>query len=69
MKKFIAVLQLLFVVMLAHAQMMNPVKFSTSLKTNGTAVAEIVFNGKSNQDGMSILQVWAQMDLFQPLLT
>ena len=46
MKKFIAVLQLLFVVILAHAQMMNPVKFSTSLKTNGTAVAEIVFNGK-----------------------
>ena len=46
MKKFIAVLQLLLVVMLAHAQMMNPVKFSTSLKTNGTAVAEIVFNGK-----------------------
>lgn len=69
MKKFIAVLQLLFVVILAHAQMMNPVKFSTSLKTNGTAVAEIVFNGKSNRDGMSILQVWAQTDLFQPLLT
>lgn len=56
MKKFIAVLQLLFVVILAHAQMMNPVKFSTSLKTNGTAVAEIVFNGKIQPDGMFILQ-------------
>ena len=46
MKKFFAVLQLLLVVMLAQAQMVNPVKFSTSLKTNGTAIAEIVFNGK-----------------------
>ena len=32
--------------MLAHAQMMNPVKFTSSLKTNGTAEAEIVFSGK-----------------------
>ena len=46
MKKIFAVLQLLLVVMLAQAQMVNPVKFSTSLKTNGTAIAEIVFNGK-----------------------
>ena len=46
MKKIFAVLQLLLVVMLAQAQMVNPVKFTTSLKTNGTAIAEIVFNGK-----------------------
>ena len=46
MKKIFAVLQLLLVVILAQAQMVNPVKFSTSLKTNGTAIGEIVFNGK-----------------------
>ena len=32
--------------MLAQAQMMNPVKFTSSLKTDGSAVAEIVFSGK-----------------------
>ncbi len=46
MKRFILVFQLLLVVMLANAQMMNPVKFSSSLKTNGSAEAEIVFSGK-----------------------
>ena len=46
MKKIFAVLQLLLVVILAQAQMVNPVKFSSSLKTNGTAIGEIVFNGK-----------------------
>ena len=32
--------------MLAQAQLMNPVKFTSSLKTDGSAVAEIVFSGK-----------------------
>ena len=47
MKKVFLIFQLLLVVMLAQAQMMNPVKFTSSLKTDGSAVAEIVFSGKS----------------------
>ena len=46
MKKVFLIFQLLLVVMLAQAQMMNPVKFISSLKTDGSAVAEIVFSGK-----------------------
>lgn len=46
MKKVFLIFQLLLVVMLAQAQMMNPVKFTSSLKTDGSAVAEIVFSGK-----------------------
>ncbi|WP_027452550.1 protein-disulfide reductase DsbD family protein [Segatella albensis] len=46
MKKLISLIVVLMIAVLAHAQMANPVKFSTQLKTNGTAEAEIVFNGK-----------------------
>lgn len=46
MKRTLVILQLLIAVLFAQAQMMNPVKFSSSLKTNGTAEAEIVFSGK-----------------------
>lgn len=64
MKKVFLIFQLLLVVMLAQAQMMNPVKFTSSLKTDGSAVAEIVFSGKSNRDGTSILPDWEATDLF-----
>lgn len=37
---------LLFVVMLCHAQMVDPVKFTAHLKTTSSAEAEIVFTGK-----------------------
>ncbi len=46
MKRALLALQLLLVVLMTQAQMLNPVKFSSQLKTNGTAEAEIVFNGK-----------------------
>ena len=46
MKKVLFIFQLLLVVMLAHAQMMNPVKFTSSLKTSKGAEAEIVFTAK-----------------------
>ena len=46
MKKVLLAFQLLLVVMIAHAQMMNPVKFTSSLKTSKGAEAEIVFTGK-----------------------
>lgn len=46
MKRIMTVLQLLLIVLLANAQMLNPVKFSSTLKTNGSAEAEIVFSGK-----------------------
>ncbi len=46
MKRILVVLQLLLVVLLVNAQMLNPVKFSSSLKTNGSAEAEIIFSGK-----------------------
>ena len=46
MKKLISLIVVLLIAGWAHAQMANPVKFSTQLKTNGTAEAEIVFSGK-----------------------
>ena len=46
MKRLILAFQLLLVVMFAQAQMLNPVKFTSHLKTNGTAEAEIIFSGK-----------------------
>ena len=46
MKKVLLALQLLLIVMVAQAQMMNPVKFTSSLKTSKGAEAEIVFTGK-----------------------
>ena len=41
MKKLISLIVVLLIAGWAHAQMANPVKFSTQLKTNGTAEAEI----------------------------
>lgn len=64
MKKVFLIFQLLLVVMLAQAQMMNPVKFTSSLKTDGSAVAEIVFSGKIQPDGTSILPDWEATDQF-----
>lgn len=47
MKKVLLIFQLLLVVVLANAQMMNPVKFTSTLKTSkGSAEAEIVFSCK-----------------------
>ena len=46
MKKMMTLATLLLIALFANAQMLNPVKFSTQLKTNKTAEAEIVFSGK-----------------------
>ncbi len=46
MKKTFTLTLLALITLLAQAQMVNPVKFSSQLKTNGTAEAEIVFTGK-----------------------
>ncbi len=46
MKRVLLILQLLLVVIGVKAQMLDPVKFSTQLKTNGTAEAEVIFSGK-----------------------
>lgn len=46
MKKAIAIALLVITAVVSHAQMVDPVKFTAELKTNGTAEAEIVFNGK-----------------------
>ena len=46
MKKMMTLATLLLIALFANAQMLNPVKFSTQLKTTGTAEAEIVFSGK-----------------------
>ena len=56
MKKALVILQLLMVVLFAQAQMMNPVKFTSSLKTNGTPEAEIVLLVRFNQVGTFIQQ-------------
>ncbi len=37
---------MLMLVAMANAQMLNPVKFSSQLKTDGTAEGEIIFSGK-----------------------
>ncbi len=46
MKRFIIFCFLLLVVGMTNAQMFDPVKFSTTLKTDGSAEAEIVFTGR-----------------------
>ena len=46
MKKISTTLLLLIIAVFCHAQMVEPVKFSAQLKTNGTADAEIVFTAK-----------------------
>ena len=45
MRKTITLIILLLTVIMAHAQMLDPVKFTTTLKTGKTADAEIIFNG------------------------
>lgn len=46
MKKLMTLALLMLVTLLANAQMLDPVKFSSTLKTNNTAEAEIIFSGK-----------------------
>ena len=46
MKKAMTIALLLLVAMFCNAQMANPVKFTSQLKTGKTAEAEIVFSGK-----------------------
>lgn len=46
MKKAMTIALLVLITMLAQAQMLNPVKFTTQLKTGNTAEGEIVFSGK-----------------------
>ena len=46
MKKVLLIFQLLLTVVLANAQMLNPVKVTSTLKTYGSAEAEIVFSCK-----------------------
>lgn len=45
MKRAITLTMMLITVILVNAQMLNPVKFSSQLKTNGSAEAEIIFSG------------------------
>ena len=46
MKKLLTLALLMLVGIMAYAQMLDPVKFSTTLKTNNSAEGEIVFTGK-----------------------
>ncbi len=46
MKKLLTLALLMLVAIMANAQMLDPVKFSSALKTNNTAEGEIVFTGK-----------------------
>lgn len=48
MKKVFTLTLLYMLALFAQAQMVHPVKFNTLLKTNSSAVAEIVFNGTIN---------------------
>jgi thiol:disulfide interchange protein len=49
MKKAMTLVLVMFVSILANAQMLEPVKFTSQLKTNNTAEGEIVFSGKIDQ--------------------
>jgi len=46
MKKFLTLSILLILTLVANAQMMEPVKFTSTLKTGKTAEGEIIFSGK-----------------------
>jgi thiol:disulfide interchange protein DsbD len=45
MKKFVSLALLLLLTVVAQAQMLKPVKFTSTLKTDGTSIGEIVFSG------------------------
>ncbi|WP_028909856.1 protein-disulfide reductase DsbD family protein [Prevotella sp. AGR2160] len=45
MKRLLSFLLVMMMTLLASAQMLQPVKFSSQLKTNGSAEAEIIFTG------------------------
>ena len=45
MKRILSAVSMLIMAFMVHAQMMDPVKFTSTLKTNNTAEAEIVFSG------------------------
>ena len=45
MKRILSAVSMLIMTFMVHAQMMEPVKFTSTLKTNNTAEAEIVFSG------------------------
>ena len=45
MKRILSAVSMLIMAFMVHAQMMEPVKFTSTLKTNNTAEAEIVFSG------------------------
>ena len=48
MKKTVSLAIIILIAVMAQAQILNPVKFSSQLKTNGTAEAEIIFSGHIN---------------------
>ena len=45
MKRILSAVSMLIMAFMVHAQMMEPVKFTSTLKTNNTAEGEIVFSG------------------------
>lgn len=53
-EKLLTLALLMLVGIMANAQMLDPVKFSTTLKTNNSTEGEIVFTGKSVVAGMYI---------------
>ena len=49
MKRLLTITMLLVTAVMCGAQMVDPVKFTAELKTDGTAEAEIVFSGKIDE--------------------
>ena len=45
MKRILSAVSMLIMTFMVHAQMMEPVKFTSTLKTNNTAEGEIIFSG------------------------
>ena len=45
MKRILSAVSMLIMAFMVHAQMMEPVKFTSTLKTNNTAEGEIIFSG------------------------
>ncbi|WP_374188305.1 hypothetical protein [Hoylesella enoeca] len=68
MKKMMTLATCLLFALIANAQMLNPVKFSTQLKTNKTAEARLFSVGKSMLGGMCIQLTWEVTGPFPPRL-
>ena len=66
MKKSIFSILLLLFAVVVQAQIQEPVKFKSELKTLQAGEAEVVFTGTIDRAGMCTRPIWAMADLYRP---